>query len=108
MKKTPAPEKLPDASEKAQPFIVAVESLLRDENSKITPSLLKDCEATFLVIGPGYYGYGTTLKNAKAACIKAGCSTKHKMLAFAGDDSVGVNDFGSVSANRFLIGLGEI
>jgi hypothetical protein len=99
---------LKNASEKAQPFIAVLNTLLSDPNSKITPEILEDAETTYLVIGPGYYGYGNTLKQAYKNCTDAGCSRKHKRLAYVGDDSVGVNDFGQVSANRYLISLGEI
>lgn len=64
-----------------------------------------DC---FFVVGPGYYGYGNSIKEAKGACIRAGCKRTAKMLAFYGDETIGVTGFGEVRANDLLIKLGEI
>ncbi len=62
---------------------------------------------TILVVGPGYYGYGVSIKAAKDACIKAGCPRKARMLAYMGDDTLGVTDFGEVRS-LVMVELGEV
>lgn len=61
----------------------------------------------FVVVGPGYWGKGETIKAAKQQCMREGCRAKEKMIAFAGSQDIGVNDAGMVSAS-FLLHLGEI
>lgn len=63
---------------------------------------------TFLVVGPGFCGYGESLKAAKENCIKAGCPKKAEMKAYLGDNKLGVDGFGQVSANKVLFCLGAI
>ncbi len=63
---------------------------------------------TIIVIGPGYYGYGASLKEAKANCITSGAKRTDKMLAYMGDDSLGVTGMGAVRADKVLVCLGEI
>lgn len=64
-----------------------------------------DC---FFVVGPGFYGYGNSIKEAKAACIRAGCKPKLKMLAYYGDANIGVTGMGEIRANDLLVALGEV
>lgn len=64
-----------------------------------------DC---FFVVGPGYYGYGNTIKQAKETCIKAGCKRTMKMVAFYGDANIGVTGMGEIQANDLLVNLGEV
>ena len=63
---------------------------------------------TILVVGPGYYGYGHSLKVAKANCIASGAKRTDKMLAYMGDDSLGVTGMGEIRAEKVLVCLGEI
>ena len=62
----------------------------------------------FVVLAFGYWGKGDTIKEAKKNCMKEGCKAKEKMVAFAGDKSIGVTGYGCVQADKFLISLGEI
>ena len=65
---------------------------------------------SFMVVGPGVYGYGkdpaTAKKNAKAQ--GTGKGKGDKFLLFAGDDSLGITGWGQVTANVCLFQLGEI
>jgi hypothetical protein len=63
---------------------------------------------TILVVGPGYYGYGHSLKAAKANCIASGAKRTDKMLAYMGDDSIGVTGMGAVRSDKVLVCLGDI
>ena len=63
---------------------------------------------TFLVIGPGFYGYGESLKVARENCIAAGCKRSQKMIAYLGDDALSVDDFGMISAGACLFKLGDV
>ena len=62
----------------------------------------------FVVLGLGYWGKGDTIKEAKKNCIREGCKSKDKMIAFVGDMSIGVTSGGCVQADKILISLGEI
>ena len=63
---------------------------------------------TFIVVGPGFYGYGESIAAARKNCIAAGCPRSKKMLGYLGDESLGVSGFGIVSAQKVLICLGEV
>jgi len=64
-----------------------------------------DC---FMVVGPNYYGYGNTIKEAKANCIKSGCPRKAKMIAYYGDADMGIDNMGTMHAKQTLVSLGEV
>lgn len=63
---------------------------------------------TILVVGPGYYGYGSSLKEAKANCLASGAKRTDPMKAFMGDDSIGVTGMGEIRSDNVLVCLGEI
>jgi len=63
---------------------------------------------TFLVVGPGYYGYGVSLAAARKNCVSAGCKPGAKKLAYLGDSTLGVTGVGTVVAEKVLVCLGEI
>ena len=62
----------------------------------------------FVVLGLGYWGKGDSIKEARKNCMKEGCKAKDKMIAFAGDQTIGVTSQGCVQADKFLVSLGEL
>ena len=81
----------------------------KDNQSQVQFQNLENLSAadTFIVVGPGYYGYGVSIAAARKNCIKAGCPRSAKMRAYLGDESLGAGCFG-VSANKVLVCLGEV
>ena len=73
-------------------------------------SLSGDLQAadTIIVIAPGFFGYGSSIAEAKKNCIAAGAKKTMTMKAYLGDKTLGVTDYGDVTANAFLMCLGEI
>ena len=61
----------------------------------------------FLVVGPGYWGRGLTLKEARKNCLKEGCKVKDKMTGFWGTDDLTITSGGYVQASN-MVSLGEI
>ena len=78
-----------------------------DFKSDINRRAIEALFTHFLVIGPGYFGKGKTLREAKMNCIKEGCKAKEKMVAFWGTKDIGINDSGWVSAKN-MVEIGDI
>ena len=62
---------------------------------------------TFIVVGPGFYGYGESVKTAKSNCIKSGAKKTDKMVAYLGDSTLGVDGMGYISALA-MVKIGEV
>jgi hypothetical protein len=60
----------------------------------------------FMVIGPGYWGRGDSLKEALRRARQAGMTKKDKAMAYAGSDDLALEN-GFVVATQ-LIRLGQI
>ena len=61
----------------------------------------------FLVIGPGYFGFGESIKEARTNCMKEGCKAKDHLIAYAGSSDLSFTGGGYVSAT-FMIRIGEV
>lgn len=58
----------------------------------------------FMVIGPGFFGRGDTLQEAKKNCMKVGCRAKDKMIAYAGSEDLSIENGYVVASVLFRIG----
>jgi len=72
---------------------------------------MSENKAKIIVVGPHVYGYGDTLKEAKANAKKELGKVSGKKAVFKGyvtDPSGYVDHFGYILADEFLYELGEV